>query len=99
MASHNQNNTNELKNRFDTFHREARFQEKPFRLLGRPQITSKQMSVVFAYPDADDKSSFVDAVVQALKDYGLDAEEPVRQKSGVRIQARLLAVAADEKDE
>ena len=98
MASNNQSDTNEIKRRFDIFHREARFQEKPFRLLGRPQITNKQMSVVFAYPDSGDKTSFTDEVAKALKEYGLDPAEPMRQKSGVRIQARLLAIEANEKD-
>lgn len=94
MASNNQSETNELKKRFDIFHREARFQEKPFRLLGRPQITNKLVSVLVAYPEfenAEDKAAFVEAVGKALKEYGLDPAEPARQKSGVRIQARLLA--------
>lgn len=102
MASNNQIDTTEIKKRFDIFHREARFQEKPFRLLGRPQIINKQMSALFAYPEfenADDKASFVDGVVKTLKEYGLDPAEPVRQKSGVRIQARLLVAETSEKSD
>ena len=90
MVSNNQIETNEVKRRFDIFHREARFQAKPFRLLGRPQITNKQLSVLIAYPEfenAADKASFGDSVVTTLKEYGLDPAEPMRQKSGVRIQA------------
>ena len=89
--------SNELKKRFDAFHREARFQEKPYRLLGGAQITGKLVSVLIAYPEqVDNKAGFVEGMVNTLKAYGLDASEPVRQKSGVRIQARLLAVGTDE---
>ena len=97
MASNNQSDTNELKKRFDVFHREARFQEKPYRVLGGAQITGKLVSVLIAYPESvGDKAAFVEGVVNTLKAYGLDASEPVRQKNSVRIQARLLAVGIDE---
>ncbi|MEZ4668252.1 MAG: hypothetical protein R3E39_10085 [Anaerolineae bacterium] len=99
MASNNQN-SNEMKRRFDIFHHEARFQDKPYRLLGKPQITNKHVSILFAFPDvdgADGKTAFIETVVNQLKEYGLEAETPVRQKTGVRIQARLLDVEADEK--
>lgn len=100
MASNAQFETTEIKKRFDIFHREARFQEKPFRLLGKPQIINKQMSALFAYPEqATDKAGYVDAVVKTLREYGLDPAEPVRQKTGVRIQARLLTIEADETSE
>ena len=98
MVSNTQIETTEIKKRFDIFHREARFQEKPFRLLGKPQIINKQMSALFAYPEGasgDDKTKYVEALVNTLKEYGLDPAEPVRQKTGVRIQARLLVVHAD----
>ena len=83
----------ELKKRFDAFHHEARFAEKPYRLLGGAQITDKLVSALVSYPvDVGDKAAFVEGVVNALKVYGLDASEPVRQKNGIRIQARLLPV-------
>jgi len=87
------NNQGELKKRFDAFHHEARFQEKPYRLLGGAQITDKLVSVLIAYPaEVEDKNAFVEGVVNTLKTYGLDASEPVRQKNGIRIQARMLPV-------
>lgn len=87
----------ELKKRFDSFHREARFEEKAYRLLGRPQITDKLVSALFSYPDdVGDKNAFIDGIVTTLKTYGLDAAEPARQKNGVRIQSRILAVEAEE---
>lgn len=87
----------ELKKRFDAFHREARFGEKAYRLLGKPQITDKLVSALFSYPDdVGDKNAFIDGVITALKTYGLDAAEPTRQKNGVRIQSRILAVEAEE---
>ena len=89
--------SSELKKRFDVFHHEARFQEKPYRTLGGAQITDKLVSVMIAYPeDVGDKAAFVEGVVNTLKVYGLDASEPVRQKNGIRIQARLLPIVADE---
>jgi len=93
------NNQGELKKRFDAFHHEARFQEKPYRLLGGAQITDKLVSVLIAYPaEVEDKNAFVEGVVNTLKTYGLDASEPVRQKNGIRIQARMLPVeTAEEK--
>ena len=91
------NNQGELKKRFDAFLHEARFQEKPYRLLGGAQVTDKLVSVMIAYPeDVGDKAAFVEGVVNTLKVYGLDASEPVRQKNGIRIQARLLPIVADE---
>lgn len=94
MAS---NDSNELKKRFDVFLREARFEDKPYRLLGRPQNTGKLVSMLFAYPEqVSDKDGFIAAVVQALKAYGLDAGEPTRQKTGLRVQARLLPITSDE---
>lgn len=94
MAASNQS---ELKKRFDAFHHEARFQEKPYRLLGGAQVTDKLVSVLIAYPaDVDDKAAFTESVVNTLKTYGLDASEPTRQKNGIRIQARLLPVEAAE---
>ena len=90
-------NSGELKKRFDSFHLEARFQEKPYRLLGRPQITDKLVSVLVSYPaDVGDKAAFVESVVNTLKTYGLDASDPVRQKNGIRIQAQLLTVEKPE---
>jgi hypothetical protein len=87
----------ELKKRFDAFHHEARFQEKPYRLLGGAQVTDKLASVLVAYPaDVGDKAAFVEGVVNTLKTYGLDASEPTRQKNGIRIQARMLPVEASE---
>ncbi len=94
MAASNQG---ELKKRFDAFHHEARFQEKPYRLLGGAQVTDKLVSVLIAYPaDVGDKAAFVEGVLNSLKVYGLDAAEPVRQKNGIRIQARMLPVKAAE---
>lgn len=89
--------SNELKKRFDVFHREARFEEKPFRLLGKPQITDKLISALFSYPEGvSDKAAYIEGIVATLKTYGLDAAEPARQKNGVRIQSRLLAVETEE---
>ena len=97
MASNKQNNMIELQKRFEAFQHEARFAEKPYRLLGKPQITDKLVSVLVGYPaDADDKAAFVEGLVSALKAYGLDASDPVRQKSGIRIQAQLLPVEKGE---
>jgi hypothetical protein len=94
MAASNQG---ELKKRFDAFHHEARFQEKPYRLLGGAQVTDKLVSVLIGYPaEVEDKNAFVEGVVNTLKTYGLDASEPTRQKNGIRIQARLLPVEATE---
>lgn len=91
------NNQVELKKRFDAFHREARFQEKPYRTLGAAQVTDKTVNVLIAYPaDVGDKNAFVEGVINTLKTYGLDAAEPVRQKNGIRIQARILPVEAAE---
>ena len=91
------NNQTELKKRFDAFHHEARFQEKPYRLLGGAQVTDKLVSVLIAYPaDVGDKAAFVEGVVNTLKSYGLDASEPARQKNGIRIQARMLPVETGE---
>ncbi len=91
------NNQNELKKRFDAFLHEARFQEKPYRTLGGAQVTDKLVSVLIGYPaDVGDKAVFVEGVVNTLKSYGLDAAEPVRQKNGIRIQARMLPVEAAE---
>ena len=101
MASNSQIETTEIKKRFDIFHREARFQEKPLRLLGKPQIINKQMSALFAYPEAaigDDKTKYAEALVTTLKEYGLDPADPVRQKTGVRIHARLLTVEAEKSE-
>ena len=93
MASNKQNNMVELQKRFEAFQHEARFAEKPFRLLGKPQITDKLVSVLVSYPaDVGDKAAFVEGVVSTLKAYGLDASDPVRQKNGIRIQAHLLPV-------
>ncbi len=86
------NNSMELKKRFDAFLREARFAEKPYRLLGGAQVTDKLVSVLVSYPAEGDRGAFVAGMVETLKAFGLDASDPVRQKSGVRIQARLLAV-------
>ncbi len=87
----------ELKKRFDAFHREARFQERPYRTLGAAQVTDKLVSVLIAYPaDVGDKNAFIEGVVNTLKTYGLDAAEPVRQKNGIRIQARILPIEATE---
>ena len=87
----------ELKKRFDAFHLESRFHEKPYRLLGRAQITDKLVSAVVSYPaEVGDKAAFVAGVVDALKVYGLEASEPVRQKNGIRVQARLLPVEKGE---
>jgi len=89
--------SNELKKRFDAFHHEARFAEKPYRLLGGAQITDKLVSAVVAYPaDVGDKAAFVAGVVDALKAYGLEASDPVRQKNGIRVQARLLPMEKGE---
>ncbi|MCA0454317.1 MAG: hypothetical protein LCI00_10120 [Chloroflexi bacterium] len=89
--------SSELKKRFDAFHREARFNEKAYRLLGKPQITDRLVSALFSYPeDVGDKNAFIEGVVSTLKTYGLDAAEPARQKNGVRIQARLLAIESEE---
>ena len=89
--------SSELKKRFDAFHHEARFAEKPYRLLGGAQITDKLVSVLVAYPaDVGDKAAFVEGVVNTLKTYGLDASDPVRQKNGIRVQARLLPVEKSE---
>ncbi len=86
-------NSMELKKRFDAFLREARFAEKPYRLLGGAQVTDKLVSVLVAYPaEGGDKAAFVDGLGTALKAYGLEADDPSRQKHGVRIQARLMAV-------
>ena len=91
------NNQIELKKRFDAFLHEARFQEKPYRLLGGAQVTDKLVSVLISYPaDVGDKNAFVEGVVTTLKTYGLDAAEPTRQKNGIRIQARVLPVEAAE---
>jgi len=91
------NNQAELKKRFDAFHLEARFQEKPYRTLGAAQITDKIVSVLIAYPaDVGNKDAFIEGVVNTLKTYGLDASEPTRQKNGIRIQAHLLPIEADE---
>ena len=91
------NNQIELKKRFDAFRLEARFQEKPYQMLGGAQVTDKLVSVLIAYPaDVGDKSAFIEDVVKTLKVYGLDAAEPVRQKNGIRIQARILPVEATE---
>ena|SRR5690349_9132585 len=91
------NNQGELKKRFDAFHHEARFQEKPYRLLGGAQVTDKLVSVLIAYPaEVEDKAAFVEGVVNTLKTYGLDASEPTRQKNGIRIQARMLPVETTE---
>ncbi len=91
------NNQIELKKRFDAFHREARFQDKPYRTLGAAQVTDKLVSVLIAYPaDVGDKAAFVEGVVNTLKTYGLDAADPTRQKNGIRIQARMLPVETAE---
>ncbi|MBA3867840.1 MAG: hypothetical protein H0X30_01655 [Anaerolineae bacterium] len=96
MASNNQG---ELKKRFDAFHHEARFAEKPYRLLGGAQITDKLVSALVAYPaEVGDKAAFVEGVLNTLKTYGLDASEPVRQKNGIRIQARLLPVEKEKEE-
>jgi hypothetical protein len=96
MASNKQANMVELQKRFEAFQHEARFAEKPYRLLGKPQITDKLVSVLVAYPaDVGDKTAFVESVVNTLKTYGLDTSDPVRQKNGIRIQAQLLAVEKD----
>ena len=89
--------SNELKKRFDAFHHEARFAEKPYRLLGGAQITDKLVSAVVSYPaEVGDKAAFVAGVVDALKAYGLEASDPVRQKNGIRVQARLLPMEKGE---
>src|SRR3982751_3068748 len=89
--------SSELKKRFDAFHHEARFAEKPYRLLGGAQITDKLVSALVAYPpEVGDKAAFVEGVVNTLKTYGLDASEPTRQKNGIRVQARLLPVEKGE---
>src|SRR3954447_17625274 len=83
----------ELKKRFHACHHEARFAEKPYRLLGGAQVTDKLVSALVAYPaDVGDKAAFVEGVITALKMYGLEASDPVRQKNGIRVQARLLPV-------
>jgi hypothetical protein len=98
MAANKLTENNELKKRFDTFHREARYQDKPYRMLGRPQVTNKQVSILIAYPafeNAADKEAFPEIVGNQLKEYGLEPSEVVRQKSAVRILARLLISAAN----
>lgn len=94
-----QDDTNELKKRFDNFHREARFQEKPFRLLGRAQIANNQVSALIAYPEFEkpgDMDSFPELVGGQMKEFGLEPAESVRQKGAVRVLARLLVPPAEE---
>jgi hypothetical protein len=97
VASTKQGGSNELKNRFDNFHREARYEGKPYRMLGRPQIANKHINVLIAYPaqeNTGDRAAFAEAVTKQLKEYGLDPDQPTLQKTGVRIQARLLVIEA-----
>lgn len=96
MSGNKQSENNELKKRFDNFYRTARYQSKPYRLLGRPQIANKHVSVLIAYPgleNVDERASFAEAVGNQLKEYGLDLAETAQQKTGLRIQARLLVAA------
>jgi hypothetical protein len=103
MAMGKQSENNELKKRFDHFYREARYQSKPHRMLGRPQISNKQVSILIAYPafdNVEDKAGFAETVSNQLKEYGLVPAEVVHQKSALRILARLLVPApSKEKDE
>ncbi len=97
MASNNQNENNELKKRFDNFHRQARYDSKPYRLLGRPQIANKHVSVLIGYPaleNVSDRAGFANVVSSQLKEYGLEPAEIVQQKTGLRVQARILVVPA-----
>lgn len=101
MANRKAIENSELKNRFDHFHREARYQSQPYRLLGKPQVTGKQVSVLIAYPadeKGSDKAVFAETVGNELKTYGLDPVKVVVQKSAVRIQVRLLVAAPDAKE-
>ena len=89
----NQGQSDELKRRFDQFLRQSRYGEKPYRLLGKPQIGSNQVSALIAYPEFEseaDREGFAAVVGGHLREYGLDPAEPARQKSGLRVLARLL---------
>jgi hypothetical protein len=97
MAANNQNENNELKKRFDNFHRQARYDSKPYRLLGRPQIANRHVSVLIGYPSLEnvsDRAGFAEIVSNQLKEYGLESAEIIQQKSGLRVQARILVVPA-----
>lgn len=99
MASKQAVESNELKNRFDHFYREARYEAKPYRLLGKPQIINKQVNVLVAYPADTNKAAFAETVSNDLKAYGLDAVKMTPQKLAVRVQARLLVVEQEKESE
>ncbi|MBZ0275160.1 MAG: hypothetical protein K8I60_03395 [Anaerolineae bacterium] len=92
MASKQAVESNELKNRFDHFHREARYEAKPYRLLGKAQIINKQVNILIAYPADTNRAAFTETVSNDLKAYGLDPVKMTPQKLAVRVQARLLVV-------
>jgi hypothetical protein len=98
MAAKKAIESNDLKNRIENFHREAHYQEKPYRFLGKPQIINKQVSILIAYPADDEglnKAAFAETVSSQLKEYGLDPAKVAVQKQAVRIQARLLVTAPE----
>lgn len=98
MAANDNSDNNELKKRFDTFLHETRYQEKPYRLLGKPQIANRQLSVLIGYPtlETGGKPAFAELVSGQLREYGLEAAEPAHQKAGMRVQARLLVPETSE---
>jgi hypothetical protein len=53
-------------------------------------LVKRELSTV--YVGSTDKAAFVDGLGTALKAYGLEADGSTRQKHGVRIQTRLMAV-------
>ncbi|MCB9453999.1 MAG: hypothetical protein H6672_21405 [Anaerolineaceae bacterium] len=95
MATKRAIDNNELKNRFDHFHHEARHEDKPYRLLGKPQVTKKQVNVLFAYPPDADKAAFAEMVSEQLKAYGLEPLKVTTQKLAVRVLAGLLVTPSE----